>query len=1671
MFEQLEQELEQGTLESRKEIVETEPHVEQQAPVEENFVIKELKENITETPASPRFGEQEPELTRDSLESVREAVEAEPRVEQQAPVEEKFMIKEFKEIITEIPASPTFEEQERELPKGTSESIGEGVEPEPRVEQQAPVEEKFPFEEHKEIFTETPASPMFEEQESELAEGTSESVRAALAPVEEKFSFEEHREIITEIPASPKPKEQEPELTKDSLESVREAVEAEPGVEQQAAVEENFVMEEHKEIITDCRPSAVSWTSEAVLLEPVTKAEEREARVFGKSKAEEQMVVDEDNKMITEIHRSPVFEKQEGEFVEGVLERAREAVKGEPPVQVPTALGAAGIPEEDDVILQQPVVSFVEQLENVVSEEVVVPDEEAVEEENSGSFLYEDLGDVPGLKEGDMSEERDSEPSPSSVCSSDVATSFRKIGEGNDVEGVLRTNLWKVSGVNFREERRGTAVEGLSESLLFDASAASDGKQFLSDISQKCEPPFELHGEKATDDLEEKLMDNVTSIVITGDGEFVETLPVDKPAASSLEDTLNNGTDESLKEKAKDGVEVVLEESTPSVLPVEADRNCEVVCSDADSSRKVTNEYNTVDVLESHALGSRSELEDMFIEPVSEQNDNITSTVILSTDNFENFEVRNNQLSSDVAEDVFDEYSTDYPEVVQESDSKLTKTEGDTILKQIDDDLTKKYEFDTTVVQNDGFRKLEDETPIFTKGVEELPERNVESMQKPFLPSETFGDDVKDKLKNETYTTIISQDSPFEQIDARQDDCTISSEKDDALIIADGSTGKDKSMDVATENFSEHLVKNLIKDVIRTMGGDKPELSSCELELTGPDEDISTVQKIAYEHETDYEADLKEKLEQLEKQNKDFLSMDFSGNSITADDDVTNTELRSLIDKSAAEIVNDVLHYATECLSQSSSTYKTATSKDDYDTCVTSQEDGFETADSWLSQESEYTTATSRNESAASEVSDDRRGSVTPLAALFPVDSAKYLTDAESDNDLLPLKPIPQIDFELSSENDKEDRVGLRTTASGVLLAPISDPGRPVSPVPPRPLDEDDNEEGNFHDDVFRSKHPSVFESLESKSTFNSKDSQEKDELPSAISDATVIKITSGDERPLFESSDKRPSAFLNDNEDINRFDDNESEKEVFVKELTDITIPVKKDVDTAEPKCQETQEINLAIEKTFTSDGGASEETAYDFIFSSSGPASPQNQNFEAVERLPEDFVSKSESVASISLDSLEKISDKSETGRKSNASEHSSSSRKSSYEEPENFTERLTPELKFEWSESTVKAGDSSAAEQLLFSPVEDYQHYYVEHEQVGDGELPTLAEESEEAESSNGRSVSSGHSSDHLGNRCKGASSDNVSETSLQEFERIERDVLNRGEAGLSSSELELYLSGKLKSSTNGSQNSLTEFERLEQEIGEGSPQEEVMILSDIREESEIEEMSIRDDDDEDEEHDSIAEVKSVPINDKKQMSTTPLASPTDSIERDYEKHNDQAVLRSSTDSLEIYDHSNHLNQPGQESDTLINAMESTSDFLKDSLEDIITEKPAAKSSVLETDKPQTSANVSAIESHQTDAEKDSLGGDLDSEYETYPTTVTTFETTQVNNEGYIETISRRVLTRVTDPVITHVQFTGTENEERVRQLASQEQYETSDLDGNVTKTVYIRREASPNEGNFF
>ncbi|EJW82740.1 hypothetical protein WUBG_06348 [Wuchereria bancrofti] len=780
-----------------------------------------------------------------------------------------------------------------------------------------------------------------------------------------------------------------------------------------------------------------------------------------------------------------------------------------------------------------------------------------------------------------------------------------------------------------------------------------------------------------------------------------------------------------------------------------------------------------------------------------------------------------------------------------------------------------------------------------------------------------------------------------------------------------------------------------------------------------------SVFQVGHEHETDYECDLKEKLETLAEETKK-LKRHVEGCSSLLKEYERNEEELNI---QTTVMVDDVK--AVENLSRSESTYKTATatSRDGYDTCLTSQEDTFETAPGYHSQESEYTTATSEASSKLSVMSDECRESATPVAILSPVQSDRLFT-ASQDEEQEPSRQESRVidsersspdvpDIELVSVEDEDDMGEdlLLTTTSGILLAPDMDPGRPVSPVPPGFSDED--------------------ESIVAGAVAVASDYSRK-----VVDQARLAEIKVLDsivEAPGDDAlTDQVFSSWKQEVPDLTTFQESVHEKAMdFEKEC----FP---------------QYSYLSTENKTSTVHTIEEDEVADVALSS-----------EAILYTESD-----------SLDSLDKISIKSgDSSKKYSTSRRSStSSRKGSHDEPQTFLERLTPELKMSWIE---KDQEVESAKQTTLSSSEEYPTY-MENGQVNpvEVELETVDEEPEEADSLNGRSASSNGQGTDISvtvGKYKTISSDNVSETSLQEFERIERDVLNKGESSLSGSEVELYVAGKLKTA-DGSTSSLAEFERLEQEVVvEGSLQDEAMILSDIREESEVEEMSIRDDD---EEHDSISDIKAIPVEEDIQVAT-PLASPTDSIERDFENFVPEA-MGTSIDSLEINAPPAHTQSDliGERYLTEYEVIEKVHEGMHDSLEIIPQDKDSMQKEVAVRE---VSKDRQALVSDDTvsiyqdqEEEKDSLTGDLDTMLHDYPTTLTTFETMQVNEDGSTEIISRRVLTRVTDPVISHVQFTGTENEHRLRDLEREEEFETVDMEGNVTRTTLHRNALSFSAG---
>ncbi|RCN25459.1 hypothetical protein ANCCAN_28828, partial [Ancylostoma caninum] len=320
----------------------------------------------------------------------------------------------------------------------------------------------------------------------------------------------------------------------------------------------------------------------------------------------------------------------------------------------------------------------------------------------------------------------------------------------------------------------------------------------------------------------------------------------------------------------------------------------------------------------------------------------------------------------------------------------------------------------------------------------------------------------------------------------------------------------------------------------------------------------------------------------------------------------------------------------------------------------------------------------------------------------------------------------------------------------------------------------------------------------------------------------------------------------------------------------------------------------------------------------------------------------------ASGSTDSLDKLSVKSSPAEKRDTtSQRSSASPAKTSDESEEHVEKGQAMESPSSSDDSAKERTSDTEEGFVICPP-------MEETPMTEGELETVEEEPEDVDSINGSGNSSvGVPSDTLAlvGKYKHVSSDNVSLTSLQEFERLEQVVINRGEGSLSASEIELYAAGKLKCSGSGSGegsvSSLAEFEKLEQELTANlSPQEEVAMLPEIREESEVEDMSVRDDDEDDH---SETEVKTRPIDEEDLRAATPIASPVDSLEREPIAAA-IPLLETSTDSLEpSYERVEARTQRDSEASSLAEyeVITRLEESVRDSLENI----PHERDSLLE------------------------------------------------------------------------------------------------------------------------
>uniref|UniRef100_A0AC35TXI0 ANK_REP_REGION domain-containing protein n=1 Tax=Rhabditophanes sp. KR3021 TaxID=114890 RepID=A0AC35TXI0_9BILA len=293
------------------------------------------------------------------------------------------------------------------------------------------------------------------------------------------------------------------------------------------------------------------------------------------------------------------------------------------------------------------------------------------------------------------------------------------------------------------------------------------------------------------------------------------------------------------------------------------------------------------------------------------------------------------------------------------------------------------------------------------------------------------------------------------------------------------------------------------------------------------------------------------------------------------------------------------------------------------------------------------------------------------------------------------------------------------------------------------------------------------------------------------------------------------------------------------------------------------------------------------------------------------------------------------------------------------------------------------------------------------------------------------------------------DNISESSLQEFERLEAE-LNKKSGDISPSSDDSRKNDHIERAD--SKNSLNEFESVEKEIAETeAASSDIMMLSNIIEESESEVMSTKED-----------------ISDMAHFSAEHKASHDDLTCADSLEQIDR-ILETSIDSLDnsnafvSYEHRKSSQNSDDDEDmnksyypeqfspnTIRNSNYDTMD--RDSLLEQSTGPTYDSSTTVTT--TQTTDNTF---SEYREDDKDSLDGDLSNVIDSYTTTVTTFQTTQTTPTGSTETISRRVLTKVTDPLICRVKFTGTESEDRLKQLSPDVSLETKDTEGNVTITT--------------
>ncbi|VDP13211.1 unnamed protein product [Heligmosomoides polygyrus] len=342
-------------------------------------------------------------------------------------------------------------------------------------------------------------------------------------------------------------------------------------------------------------------------------------------------------------------------------------------------------------------------------------------------------------------------------------------------------------------------------------------------------------------------------------------------------------------------------------------------------------------------------------------------------------------------------------------------------------------------------------------------------------PLHTVDEEALDNVVRMTFTdTEEDIESP-----EKQSTKTPSSHPDEQYPIAGDEEWKvyDNKGEVL-EEFSNQLTEELILEAESNAS-----MQSSQVPITKQD----SCNEVILEHEVDYQSDLQEKLDILAGERREKQCFVQEGDLLAVIDEAEGEhehdeeppDEEHEIRRAAYRLVDDAINAALEphedtktvTSTSGSNVYHTATehSKDDqYDTCVTSQ-DTYDSAQEWTSQDSEYTTAASGATSRLSEA-EERLGSVTPLAVLSPVDSDRQFTANQDFDEALPIRHFniniddtarstPDVALQVTIEEEEEEsEATLPTSPSGVLLAPYVDPGRPVSPVPPRRQAGEDDE-------------------------------------------------------------------------------------------------------------------------------------------------------------------------------------------------------------------------------------------------------------------------------------------------------------------------------------------------------------------------------------------------------------------------------------------------------------------------------------------------------------------------------------------------------------------------------------------------------------------------------------